>query len=99
MVWTAEQKKSSSGNSGERRTDLENEAGVVAVTVGHALEDLDLVVDPLEDASVQREVAVREDARQPGLEVPREGHEPGMRLQVAQPYHSSQAWRAAPTYL
>src|SRR5690606_9615635 len=35
----------SSPNSGERGPDLEEEVGVIAEAVGHALDDLDLVVD------------------------------------------------------
>ena len=39
----------SSRNSGESGPDFEEEVGVVAVAVGHALDDLDTVVDALED--------------------------------------------------
>src|SRR5215218_3204638 len=39
-------KKGSSRNTGKRCADLEKEVRVVAVAVGHALEDFDLVVDP-----------------------------------------------------
>ena len=67
----------SSGNSGERRADLEKEVGVVSEAVGHALEHLDLVVDAFEEAGVQGEAAVREDARQLGFEVARERDEGG----------------------
>ena len=42
----------SSGSSGERISDLEEEVGVVAKAIGHSLDDLDLVVDALEQARV-----------------------------------------------
>jgi hypothetical protein len=61
-----EAKKGSSPNSGERRPDLEEEVGVVAEAVGHALDDLDLVVDPLDEVGAQGESAMGEDARQGG---------------------------------
>jgi transposase len=54
-------KKGSSRNSGERRADFEEEVGVVPEAVRHALEDFDLVVDPLEKARVQRVATVTND--------------------------------------
>jgi hypothetical protein len=37
--------------------------GVIAETVGHALDDLDLVVDALDQISAQRSAAAREDVQ------------------------------------
>ena len=37
----------SSGNSGERRADFEEEIPVIAEAIGHPLDDRDLVVDSL----------------------------------------------------
>lgn len=54
----------SSPNSGEGRPDLEEEVGVIAEAVGHAFDDLDLVVDALDDVSAERVSAVGEDAGQ-----------------------------------
>jgi hypothetical protein len=54
----------SSPISGERRSDLEEEIGVIAVALGHALDDLDLVVDALDEVGAERPSAVREDAGQ-----------------------------------
>src|SRR5207342_1492110 len=72
----------SSPNSGECGPDLEEEVGVVAEAVGHALDDLDLVVDALDEVGAQRESAVGEDAWQVGLEVRGEALE---RLDAAAP--------------
>jgi hypothetical protein len=43
--------------------DAEEEIGVIAEPVGHALDDLDLVVDALDQISAQRSAAVREDVQ------------------------------------
>ena len=51
-------KKGSSRNTGKRRTDVEEEVGVVAVAVGHPLEDFDLIVDAFEQPGVERIAAV-----------------------------------------
>src|SRR5689334_9193893 len=67
----------SSGNSGKRGADFQEEVRVVAEAVGHALEDFDLVVHPFEDARVERESAVREDAGSIRFELPREGDQRG----------------------
>src|SRR5678816_4517509 len=72
----------SSPNSGERCPDFEEEVGVVAEAVGHALDDIDLVVDALDEVGAQRESAVSEDAWQVGLEVRGEALE---RLDAAAP--------------
>jgi hypothetical protein len=42
--------------------DLEAEAGIVAEAVGHALDDLDLVVDALDEVGTERPTAVGQDA-------------------------------------
>ena len=59
-------KNGSSGNTGKRRADLEEEVRVIAIAIGHALQDFDLVVAAFEDAGGEREAAVIEDA----VEVP-----------------------------
>src|SRR5262249_46749873 len=64
----ARQKFGSSRKSGEGSADLEEEVGIIAEAVGHPLEDLDLVVDPLEQAGVQRPAAVGKDTREQALE-------------------------------
>jgi hypothetical protein len=43
--------------------DAEEEIGVSAKIVGHALDDIDLVVDALDQISAQRSAAVREDVQ------------------------------------
>jgi hypothetical protein len=48
----------SSGNSGESCSDFEEEVFFVSETVGHSLDDLDLVVDAFEDAGVKWPEAV-----------------------------------------
>ena len=58
------QKIGSSPNSGERSPDLEEEVLVIPEAVGHPLDDLDLVVDALEHAGVQRIAAVRQEPGQ-----------------------------------
>src|SRR5690606_36200517 len=58
----------SSPNSGERGPDLEEEVGVIAEAVGHALDDLDLVVDALDQVGPQRPSAVCQDAGQIGFQ-------------------------------
>ncbi len=55
-------KMGSSRISGEIRTDLEKKAGVVTDTVGHSLDDRDPVVDPFQQAGVQRPAAPSEHA-------------------------------------
>jgi len=65
----AAHKKGSSPNSGEGSADLQEEVVVVAEAIGHALDDLDLVVDALDEVGAQREAAVRQDAGQVGLEI------------------------------
>src|SRR5437016_14588963 len=51
-------KKGSSPNSGECCPNLEEEVIVVAKAIGHALDDLDIVVDVLEHAGIERIAAV-----------------------------------------
>ena len=48
----------------ERSPYFEEEALVITEAVGHPLDDLDLIVDALEHASVQRIAAVRQQPRQ-----------------------------------
>src|SRR6266542_3683884 len=62
----------SSRISGKRRADFEKEVRVVAKAVGHALEDLDLVVDAFKDAGVQRKPAMSEHPGQLPAQPPRE---------------------------
>lgn len=98
-------KKGSSGITGKRCADFEEEVGVVAVAVGHALQDLDLVVHALQHARVQRPAAVGEDAGQVGFEPLREAHQrcqPALDGALVPPvpetarwYHPSQKRRAA----
>lgn len=64
----------------ERRPDLQEELGVVAVAVGHTFDDLDLVVDALAQVGSQRPAAVGQDAGQVGL---KPAHEHPQRLQAA----------------
>ena len=58
----------SSPNSGEGGADLEEEVGVVAEAVGHALDDLDLVVNALDEVGAEGVAAVGQDARQVGAQ-------------------------------
>ena len=58
----------SSGNSGTRRANLEEEVGIVAIPVGDALEYFDLVVAALEYAGVDRIAAVTQDAVEMALQ-------------------------------
>jgi hypothetical protein len=59
----------SSPNSGEGSPDLEEEVGVVSEAVGHAFDDLDLVVDAFDAVRAQGKLAVRQDPGQIGLEL------------------------------
>src|SRR5690606_14583067 len=52
----------SSPNSGERRPDLEEEVGVIAVAIGGPLDDLDPVVDAFDQTGVHRPADPAEDA-------------------------------------
>lgn len=61
-------KKGSSPNSGKDCTDLQEEVRVVTVSVGDALDDLDLVVDPLDQVCPKRPPAVCQDAWKIGLQ-------------------------------
>ena len=58
----------SSGVVGKCYADLEAEVGVVAVAVGHAFQDFELVVAAFEDAGGQRISLVAEDALEVSLE-------------------------------
>lgn len=51
-----------------RRCVKNQEIGVVAVAAGHALDDLDLVVDALAQVGTGGPLAVRQDAGKVGLE-------------------------------
>lgn len=57
----------SSPKSGEGCTDFEEEIGVVSVSVGDALDDLDLVVDSLDQIRSKGPSAMSQDAWQIGL--------------------------------
>jgi hypothetical protein len=59
----------SSPNSGEGRPDLEEEVGVIAKAIGHALDDLDLVVDFLDQVGAEGILAVGQDAWKVRLQV------------------------------
>jgi hypothetical protein len=48
----------SSGSSGERTSDLEEEVLVITEPVGREFDDRDLVVDPFEQAGVKRPTRV-----------------------------------------
>jgi hypothetical protein len=50
----------------EGRADLEEEVGIVAEAVGHALDDLDLVFDAFDEIGAERPAAVGQDAWQIG---------------------------------
>src|SRR5512146_2955465 len=65
----------STRNSGKCRADLEEEVGIVAIAVGHALQDLDLVVHTLEQPGVERIPAVIDDVGVPLLELTRKAHQ------------------------
>ena len=54
--------------SGESGADLEEEVLLVAVAVGHALDDLDAVVHALDEAGVQAIAGMADDAVQIGPE-------------------------------
>jgi len=45
-----------------RHSDFEEEVGVIAVAVGHAFDDFDLVIDSFQEAGVKGELAVSQDA-------------------------------------
>ncbi len=62
----------SSGNSGKRRTDFQEEVRLIAIAIRDAFEDFDLVVAPFEHAGVDREAAVTEDAVEMSLQHRRE---------------------------
>src|ERR1051325_3729153 len=53
--------KGSSGSSGERTSDLEEEVRVITKAVGHALDDLNLVVNAFEQARVKWPPGVGDD--------------------------------------
>src|SRR5690606_8094256 len=55
-------KKGSSRFTGERGSDFEEEVVGVAVAVGHALDDLDAVVDAFEDAGIEAVTGAGDDA-------------------------------------
>ena len=59
----------SSLNSGEGLADFQEEVLVVAVSVGHAFEDFDFVVDAFEQAGVQGPAAVGENAVEAVFEI------------------------------
>ena len=59
--------KDSSRILGKGGSDFEEEVLLVAEAVGHALDDLDAVVDALKQAGVQRMAAVGEYPAQIGL--------------------------------
>src|SRR5690606_17857377 len=61
-VENPEIKKGSSRFTGERGSDLEEEVVGVAVAVGHALDDLDAVVDAFEDAGIEAVTGAGDDA-------------------------------------
>lgn len=54
----------SSPNSGKSSSDFEEEVFMIPEAVGHAFDDLDLVVDAFEQAGMQRVAAMSYDARQ-----------------------------------
>ena len=56
------QKKGSSGISGKRRPYFEEEVVIVSEAVGHSFDHLDFVHDALQQARVQRILAVGQDA-------------------------------------
>src|SRR5688572_14731150 len=67
----------SSGISGKGCTDLQEEIGIIAESVGDAFDHFDLVVDAFEHASVERIAAVRENPRLLPFEVARKDDERG----------------------
>ena len=66
---------SSSHFAGKCSTDLEEEVGVIAIAVGHALDDLDAVVDAFDDARVHRPADPAEDAAPVGTQALGEVHQ------------------------
>jgi hypothetical protein len=52
----------SSPNSGESRSNLQEEVFVVTEAIGHPFDDLDLVVDPFDEVGAQGIATVSEDA-------------------------------------
>src|SRR5688572_28039064 len=68
--WRARTIIGSSGYSGKRGPDLQEEVVVVAVAVCHPLHHFDAVVDALQEAGVQRPLAVSNDAVDTGLQPP-----------------------------
>jgi len=96
MLELRARKKGSSPKSGERRPDLEEEVGIIAVAICDPLDDLDLVVDALDQVGSQRPAAVGEDAGQVGFQT---SHEYLQRFQPAterRRFQSSQARFAQP---
>jgi hypothetical protein len=59
----------SSGNSGERGSDLEEEIVIVPKPECHPFDDLDFVVDAFQEAGMQRPATVRQDTVESLLEV------------------------------
>ena len=53
QITDPELKKGSSRNTGKSGFDLQKEVAVIPVTVGHAFDDLDAIVDALQQAGVQ----------------------------------------------
>ena len=51
-------------NSGEGRPDFQEEVRIVSVSVGDALDDLDLVIDAFHQVRPERPPAVGQDARE-----------------------------------
>lgn len=63
----------SSSYSGEGIFDFEEEVFGVSVSVCHAFDDLDLVVDAFEDAGIEGEPSGGEDPPEVGFELAGEG--------------------------
>ena len=61
-----------SPSSGERGPDFEEEVRVIAKTVGHSVDDLDLLADAFDQVGSQQPAAVREDSAQVEFEPPGE---------------------------
>src|SRR6185312_16444041 len=86
-------KKGSSRITGEGGLDLHEEVIAVAVTVGHALDDLDLVVDAFELSGMHRPAHPADDAAPVAAEAAGKLDQWGGRLCCAWAIHCFQARR------
>lgn len=80
--------------TGERGADLEEEIFLVAVPVSATLDDLDGVVDPFDNAGIERMTAARQDAMPVALQTLCNSCRAAIPLWLACSHHCSQAFCA-----